>query len=93
MISVVHFEGTYVTWKGLVRFMRFMDQPNIVNIENSEIGVLSELSIHELYSQKEIQSILGNHLCKMKTSLCFLNVDIFLLTDIYSYQANVEHMP
>jgi hypothetical protein len=61
MISVGHFEDAYVTWKGQVRFMRFMNQPNIVNIEHSEIGVLSELSIHELYSQEEIQSIVDNH--------------------------------
>jgi hypothetical protein len=36
-ITIVRFEGALVTCKGQVRFV---DQPNIVNIEYSEIGVL-----------------------------------------------------
>ena len=50
MITTVHFEGGYVAWKGQVMFLRFMDQPNTINIENSEIGVLLDVSSHELYS-------------------------------------------
>ena len=38
-----------------------MDQPNTINIENSKIGVLLELSSHELYSQEEIHNIIDNH--------------------------------
>ena len=52
MINIVHFEGDYVTRKGHGMFLRFMDQPNTINIENSKIGVLLELSSHELYSQE-----------------------------------------
>ena len=33
---------------------RFKDQHNTINIENSEIKVLLELSSHKLYSQEEI---------------------------------------
>lgn len=44
MITTVHFEGAYITWKGQVRFLKFMDQSNTVNIKNNEIGVLSKLS-------------------------------------------------
>ena len=36
MVTIVYFEGTYVTWKGQVRFARFVDQLNIVNIKNNE---------------------------------------------------------
>jgi hypothetical protein len=50
MITTIHFEGAYVTWKGQVRFLRFMGQPNTINIKNIEIGVLLELSPHELYT-------------------------------------------
>jgi hypothetical protein len=31
-----------------------LSPPNTNNIENGEIGVFSELSSHELYSQEEI---------------------------------------
>ena len=41
MINTIHFEWAYVTWKGQTRFF---------NIKNSKIGVLLELSSHELYS-------------------------------------------
>ena len=58
MIIIVHVEGPYVTWKGQVRFV---DQPNTFNIENNEIGVLLDLSSHEICSQEEIQSIIDNH--------------------------------
>ena len=61
MITTIHFEGAHVTWKGQVRFVRFVDQPNTSNIENNKIGVLLELSSHGLYSQEEIQSIIDNH--------------------------------
>jgi hypothetical protein len=61
MISVGHFEDAYVTWKGQVRFMRFVDQPNTIIIENGEVGVLLKLSSLELYSQKEVQSIIDDH--------------------------------
>ena len=47
MITTVHFEGAYATWKGQVRFM---DQPNIVNIKNSGIEVFLDLSSQELHS-------------------------------------------
>ena len=51
MITTVHVEGAYVTWKGEVRFLKFVDQPNTINIENSDIKMLLELSSHEFYSQ------------------------------------------
>ena len=54
MITIVHFWGAYVIWKGQVRFVRFGDQPNTINIENSEIGVLLELPSLEFHSQEEI---------------------------------------
>ena len=57
MITTVHFEGTYVTWMGQVRFV---DQPNTINIEKGKIEVLLELSSHELYSQEEVQCIIDN---------------------------------
>ena len=57
MMTTVHFERTYVTWKGQVKFV---DQPNTVNIENNEISLLG-LSALELYPQEEIQSIIDNH--------------------------------
>ena len=60
MINTVHFEGAYVTWKSQVKFLRFVDQHNTINIENSEIGVLLEVSSFELYPQKDIQSIIDN---------------------------------
>jgi hypothetical protein len=60
MITTVHFAGVNGTWKGQVRFFRFMDQPNTINIENNKIGVLLEMSSHELYSQG-IRSIIDNH--------------------------------
>ena len=56
-MTTVHFERTYVTWKGQVKFV---DQPNTVNIENNEISLLG-LSALELYPQEEIQSIIDNH--------------------------------
>ena len=31
MTVIVRFEGAYVTWKGQVRFMRFVEQPNTIN--------------------------------------------------------------
>ena len=37
MVTTIHFEGVYVIWKGQVRFLRFVDQPNTINTENSEI--------------------------------------------------------
>ena len=40
MITIVQYEGPYVAWKGQVRFLMFMDQPNTINIEKSEIRVL-----------------------------------------------------
>ena len=52
-----------------VRFLRFTDQPNTINIEHSEIGVLLELSSRELYSQEGIQSTIKNHPCKMKNPI------------------------
>ena len=58
MITIVHFWGAYVIWKGQVRFVRFGDQPNTINIENSEIGVLLELPSLEFHSQEEIQMAL-----------------------------------
>ena len=61
MIATVHFEGPYVTWKSLVRFLMFVDKPKTTNIEKSEIGVLLELSLDALYSQEEIQSIIDDH--------------------------------
>jgi hypothetical protein len=57
MITIVHFERTYVTWKDQVRFV---NQPNTINIENSKIGLPLELSSLELYPQEEIQSIIHN---------------------------------
>jgi hypothetical protein len=58
------FEGAYAIWKGQMRFVRFMDQPNIVNIENSEIGVLLELS-HMSFTLKK----------KIRVSLTIINVE------------------
>ena len=55
MITIVHFEGAHVTWKGQVRFVMSVDQPNTINIENSEVGVLLELSSHELYLKKRFR--------------------------------------
>jgi hypothetical protein len=57
--------------EGQVRFVRFMDQPNTINIENSEIGVPLEWSSCELYSQEGIQIIIENHQSKVKKSLHF----------------------
>ena len=59
-----------------------MDQPNAINIENSEIGVLLELSSRELYSYKEIHSIVDNHQCKMISIIYIVNLNIFWLNDI-----------
>ena len=72
MIVTIHFVRAYVTWKGQVRFLRFMGQPTTINIENSEIGVLLELSRHELYTQEEIQRIVDNHQCKILKTIVFV---------------------
>ena len=32
IIIIVEFEGAYVTWESQVRFVRVLDQPNIVNM-------------------------------------------------------------
>jgi hypothetical protein len=59
--TIAHIEGAFVTWKDQVRFVKFVDQPDTVNIANNEIGVLLELSSQEVCSQQKIQSIIGNH--------------------------------
>lgn len=61
MITIVQFQGTYVTWMGQVRFVGFVDQPNTINTEKGKIGVPLEMSSHELYSQEAIQHIIDNH--------------------------------
>jgi hypothetical protein len=61
LTTIAHVEGAFVTWKDQVRFVKFVDQPDTVNIANSEIGVLLELSSQEVCSQQKIQSIIGNH--------------------------------
>ena len=65
-----------------MRFLRFVDQPNAINIENSEIGVLLELSSRELYSYEEIHSMVDNHQCKMISIIYIVNLNIFWLNDI-----------
>ena len=72
MITTIHCEGAYVTWKGQVRFVRYVDNPNTINIKNSEIGMLFELPSHELGSQEEIQMYQWQSLMYNEQSIAFL---------------------
>ena len=58
MITTIHFEGGYVNWKSQ---MRFVNQTNTINIENSKIEVLLELFSRKLSSREDIQNVLSNH--------------------------------
>jgi hypothetical protein len=51
-IGINYQDATTLPWRN--KAIMLLSPPNTNNIENGEIGVFSELSSHELYSQEEI---------------------------------------
>ena len=92
MITTIHFEGVYVTWKGQVRFLRFVDQPNTINIENIESGVFLELSSHKPYSHKEIHNIIDNHYRKMKIHYILFYI-LYFFVESYRHRVGIQYEP
>ena len=56
MITSVHVEGAYVTWKGEVRFLRFVDEPNTINIKNSnsKLSAFRIVFTRVLFSRRDL---------------------------------------
>ena len=66
---MVHNKASDLAWRN--KTIILLTQPNTSNIKNSKVGVLLKSSLHELYYQEKIDSIIDNHQCKMKDRLYF----------------------
>lgn len=69
---IIHSEALPLAWKN--KTITSLSKPHTKNIHNGNIGVLLEMSLHELYSQHEKWSINGKHECKMRNPLYFEKV-------------------